>query len=116
MCSFPHICFHLIGLKGYLTSSVICEQTIDEFRDFFSKFGDVTEHQIMRDHSSNRSRGFGFVTFDSEESVDDLLSKGNRIEFAGTQVLSVTGEGLIMFILLGTGLAYVHVVYGIQCS
>lgn len=40
----------------------------------------------MRDHSTNRSRGFGFITFDSEEAVDDLLSMGNKIEFAGTQV------------------------------
>ncbi|KAL9246240.1 hypothetical protein vseg_019802 [Gypsophila vaccaria] len=58
----------------------------DELSDFFSKFGPIREHQIMRDHASNRSRGFGFITFDSEEAVDELLSKGNRIEFAGTKV------------------------------
>lgn len=58
----------------------------DEFNEFFSKFGEVKEHQIMRDHSSNRSRGFGFITFESEESVDEILSNGNRIEFAGTKV------------------------------
>ncbi|XP_057530545.1 heterogeneous nuclear ribonucleoprotein 1 [Amaranthus tricolor] len=80
-----------IGSKDFKTKKIFVggiptSINEDEFRDFFSKFGDVTEHQIMRDHSSNRSRGFGFVTFDSEESVDDLLSKGNRIEFAGTQV------------------------------
>lgn len=40
----------------------------------------------MRDHSTNRSRGFGFITYDSEEAVDDLLSVGNKIEFAGAQV------------------------------
>ncbi|KAK9676343.1 hypothetical protein RND81_11G070700 [Saponaria officinalis] len=58
----------------------------DELSDFFSKFGPIREHQIMRDHSSNRSRGFGFITFDSEEAVDELLSQGNRIGFAGTKV------------------------------
>lgn len=58
----------------------------DEFRDFFSKFGEVKEHQIMRDHSTNRSRGFGFITFDTEKSVEDILANGNRLEFAGTQV------------------------------
>ncbi|KAI3878430.1 hypothetical protein MKW98_001845, partial [Papaver atlanticum] len=28
----------------------------DEFSGFFSKFGEVKEHQIMRDHASTRSR------------------------------------------------------------
>ncbi|PIA51700.1 hypothetical protein AQUCO_01100519v1 [Aquilegia coerulea] len=58
----------------------------DEFKDFFAKYGEVKEHMIMRDHATNRSRGFGFITFETEESVDDLLSKGNRIDLAGTQV------------------------------
>ncbi|XP_020240053.1 heterogeneous nuclear ribonucleoprotein A1-like 2 [Cajanus cajan] len=60
--------------------------TEDEFRDFFTRYGEVKDHQIMRDHSTNRSRGFGFITYDSEEAVDDLLSVGNKIEFAGAQV------------------------------
>ncbi|KAH9624814.1 hypothetical protein KSS87_018130 [Heliosperma pusillum] len=80
-----------IGSKDFRTKKIFVggiptSVTEDELSDFFSKFGLVREHQIMRDHSSNRSRGFGFVTFDSEESVDELLSKGNRIEFAGTKV------------------------------
>ncbi|KAK7373277.1 hypothetical protein VNO80_06677 [Phaseolus coccineus] len=58
----------------------------DEFRDFFTRYGEVKDHQIMRDHSTNRSRGFGFITYDSEEAVDDLLAVGNKIEFAGAQV------------------------------
>lgn len=60
--------------------------TEDEFRDFFSKFGMVVDHQIVRDHETNRSRGFGFIVFDSEEVVDDLLSNGNYIDMAGSQV------------------------------
>ncbi|KAK6153090.1 hypothetical protein DH2020_012729 [Rehmannia glutinosa] len=58
----------------------------DELRDFFSNYGEVKEQQIMKDHSSGRSRGFGFVTFESEQSVDDLLANGNRLDFAGAQV------------------------------
>ncbi|XP_010528226.1 PREDICTED: heterogeneous nuclear ribonucleoprotein 1 isoform X2 [Tarenaya hassleriana] len=58
----------------------------DEFKEFFMQYGEVKEHQIMRDHMSGRSRGFGFVTYENEDVVDDLLAKGNRIEFAGAQV------------------------------
>ncbi|KAL2904559.1 Heterogeneous nuclear ribonucleoprotein 1 [Bienertia sinuspersici] len=80
-----------VGSKDFKTKKIFVggiptSVNEDELNDFFSKFGEVKEHQIMRDHSSNRSRGFGFVTFESEGAVDELLSKGNRIEFAGTKV------------------------------
>lgn len=58
----------------------------DEFKSFFSKYGKVVEHQIIRDHETNRSRGFGFIIFDSDEVVDEMLSNGNMIDMAGTQV------------------------------
>ncbi|XP_044505217.1 heterogeneous nuclear ribonucleoprotein 1 [Mangifera indica] len=67
---------------GGIPSSV----TEDELKNFFSKYGKILEHQIIRDHETNRSRGFGFVIFDSEEVVDEMLSKGNMIDMAGTQV------------------------------
>ncbi|KAL6842471.1 hypothetical protein ACP4OV_027706 [Aristida adscensionis] len=59
----------------------------DEFMEFFSKFGKVVEHEIIRDHASNRSRGFGFIVFDAEKTVDELLAKkGNMIDLNGSQV------------------------------
>uniref|UniRef100_A0A453PHA2 RRM domain-containing protein n=1 Tax=Aegilops tauschii subsp. strangulata TaxID=200361 RepID=A0A453PHA2_AEGTS len=61
--------------------------TDGEFKDFFSKFGKVVEHEIICDHSTNRSRGFGFIVFDAEKTVDELLAKkGNKIDLNGTQV------------------------------
>lgn len=41
---------------------------------------------IMVDHSTGRSRGFGFVTFDSEEAVDNVMSDGNMHDIGGKQV------------------------------
>ncbi|KAJ0989711.1 hypothetical protein J5N97_008067 [Dioscorea zingiberensis] len=67
---------------GGIPSSV----TDDEFKNFFSTHGKVVDHQIIRDHSTNRSRGFGFIVFDTEQVVDDLLAKGNMIDLAGSQV------------------------------
>ncbi|PSR95516.1 Heterogeneous nuclear ribonucleoprotein like [Actinidia chinensis var. chinensis] len=58
----------------------------DELKSFFSKYGKVVEHQIIRDRETNRSRGFGFIVFDSEEVVDEILTNGNTIDMAGTQV------------------------------
>lgn len=58
----------------------------EEFKNYFAKFGKVVEHQIMQDHSTGRSRGFGFITFDSEQAVEDILSQGRMIELGGKQV------------------------------
>ncbi|KAG8658392.1 hypothetical protein MANES_03G143000v8 [Manihot esculenta] len=76
---------------GGIPSSV----TEDEFKNFFSKYGKVVEHQIIRDHETNRSRGFGFIIFDNEETVDQMLSKGNMIDMAGTQVACMEGEAIV---------------------
>jgi hypothetical protein len=59
----------------------------EEFKNYFTSFGTIVEHQIMQDHSTGRSRGFGFVTFDSEQIVEDILAHGKMHELGGKQVM-----------------------------
>ncbi|EPS58223.1 hypothetical protein M569_16592, partial [Genlisea aurea] len=58
----------------------------DDLREYFSSYGTIVEHQIMLDHKTGRSRGFGFVTFDSEDAVEKVLSDGRMHELSGKQV------------------------------
>ncbi|KAH7646593.1 hypothetical protein HUG17_2131 [Dermatophagoides farinae] len=52
-------------------------QTAPEgLREYFSKFGDITEVMVMKDPTTRRSRGFGFVTFADSSSVDKVLMNG----------------------------------------
>lgn len=57
-----------------------------EFHDFFSQFGSIIDAQLMIDKDSGRSRGFGFITFDSPDAVDRvtvnkfLTLKGKAME------------------------------------
>ncbi|KAL7604917.1 heterogeneous nuclear ribonucleoprotein 1 [Lactuca sativa] len=60
--------------------------TEDEMREYFLSYGEIVEHQIMLDHVTGRSRGFGFVTFDSEEAVDKIFADGQLHELQGKQV------------------------------
>lgn len=40
--------------------------TDDSLADFFSQCGDVVEAKVITNRETGRSRGFGFVTFESE--------------------------------------------------
>ncbi|KAI5080311.1 hypothetical protein GOP47_0005790 [Adiantum capillus-veneris] len=56
---------------GGLASSV----TESDFRTYFEQFGAITDVVVMYDHNTQRPRGFGFITFDSEDAVDRVLLK-----------------------------------------
>lgn len=49
--------------------------TEDEFREYFQDYGNVTDVVIMYDPNTGRQRGFGFITFNTEDAVDRVLQK-----------------------------------------
>lgn len=49
--------------------------TDNDFRRYFLQFGSIADVIVMYDHSTQRPRGFGFITFESEEAVDKALLK-----------------------------------------
>ncbi|CAN7058675.1 unnamed protein product [Brassica oleracea var. botrytis] len=61
---------------------------VDELKNYFCVNGDIIENQIMYDHHTGKSRGFGFVTYLTEDSVDKLFSDGKNRSIS--QALTVT--------------------------
>ncbi|GAB2245486.1 hypothetical protein Droror1_Dr00000979 [Drosera rotundifolia] len=47
----------------------------DGFHQYFESYGHVTDVVIMYDQSTQRPRGFGFISFDTEEAVERVLHK-----------------------------------------
>ena len=47
-------------------------------REFFADCGEVVDAKVILDRETNRSRGFGFVTFDSPESAQKALALDGR--------------------------------------
>ncbi|CAH8381806.1 unnamed protein product [Eruca vesicaria subsp. sativa] len=56
---------------GGLPSSI----TEAEFKNYFDQFGEISDVVVMYDHNTQRPRGFGFITFDSDDAVDRVLHK-----------------------------------------
>lgn len=56
---------------GGLASTV----TESDFKKYFDQFGTITDVVVMYDHNTQRPRGFGFITYDSEGAVDRVLHK-----------------------------------------
>ena len=55
------------------------DTTDDKLRAFFKKYGAVSDAVVMRDPSTRRSRGFGFVTFADSSSADAAMSAAEHI-------------------------------------
>jgi RNA recognition motif-containing protein len=52
------------------------------FKTYFEQYGKVEDIVIMMDKETGKSRGFGFVTFENEDSVDQVIDKyyDNKID------------------------------------
>ncbi|GFP84082.1 RNA-binding protein 1 [Phtheirospermum japonicum] len=71
--------------KKIFVGGLSANLTEDEFRSYFSKFGRITDVVVMHDNMTHRPRGFGFITFDSEDSVEEVMQK-NFHELTGKLV------------------------------
>jgi len=61
--------------------------TTDEtLREHFSQFGQILDSIVMRDRETGRSRGFGFVTYGSQEEADSAIQQMNEQEMDGRRV------------------------------
>ncbi|KAM7516424.1 hypothetical protein LguiA_006007 [Lonicera macranthoides] len=49
--------------------------TDGELKSYFDSFGTVVDAVVIHDKEYNKPRGFGFVTFDSEEAVESVLKR-----------------------------------------
>ncbi|XP_030370977.1 ribonucleoprotein RB97D [Scaptodrosophila lebanonensis] len=59
-------------LRKIFVGGLPTHTSVETVRDFFNKFGEVADAVVMRDPVSNRSRGFGFVTFVDAATVDNV--------------------------------------------
>ena len=61
--------------------------TNDSLRDLFASVGEVVEAMVITDRMSGRSKGFGFVTFATEEAAQAAIAQLNEKEIEGRKII-----------------------------
>ncbi|KAG7538603.1 RNA recognition motif domain eukaryote [Arabidopsis suecica] len=52
----------------------------------FEKYGEIIEVKVICDHKSGKSKGYGFVLFDSEEAAASALASMNNQLLEGRNI------------------------------
>ena len=52
---------------------------LDDFIDYFSKFGPIENCNIVMDQETKKNRGFGFVIFSNPETANAVLQQSYHI-------------------------------------
>ena len=60
--------------------------TDDSLRELFSQYGTVESAAVITDRDTRRSKGFGFVEMDSEESANAAIKALDGKEFEGREI------------------------------
>ncbi|KAG0351969.1 hypothetical protein BGZ54_003007, partial [Gamsiella multidivaricata] len=56
------------------------ETTDESLKAYFSQYGELTDCMVMKDPVTNKSRGFGFLTFVDPKNVDAVLKEDHHLD------------------------------------
>lgn len=71
-----YMCVCVCSLPAHRPHSPCACLIPDAFRAYFEKFGTISDAVVMYDHATQRPRGFGFVTYEEEDAVDEVFKLG----------------------------------------
>jgi len=80
-------CTELVDNKKLFVGNLPWGLTNDSLRDLFSQVGEVVEAIVITDRMSGRSKGFGFVTFATEEAATAAVQQLNEKEVEGRKII-----------------------------
>jgi len=59
----------------------------DKLREVFSQFGEITDAVVIIDRRTNRSKGFGFVTFTTPEAAQASIEAMHGQDVDGRNIV-----------------------------
>ncbi|KAK8717414.1 hypothetical protein V6N13_044683 [Hibiscus sabdariffa] len=93
---------HKVEVKAAKPKIPICDRkifvgglphaiTLEAFRQYFEAYGNITDAVVIHDSETKLSRGFGFVTYDSDEAAKQVLQNTfHRLQDKMVEVKKVT--------------------------
>lgn len=73
--------------KKLFVGSLPWSMSGQSLQDLFSSYGDIVEAIIISDSMSGRSKGFGFVTFATEEAAQKAQSEMDGKDIEGRKIV-----------------------------
>lgn len=65
-------------MKKLFVGNLAWETTSDDLRAFFSAYGNVIDAVVIKDKMTGRSRGFGFVEFETEAEAQKAVEANGK--------------------------------------
>lgn len=72
--------------QNLFVGSLAYATTDDDLKAFFEQIGEVERASVAKDRETNRSRGFGFVTFVDEANNQKAIDQLNGKELDGRAI------------------------------
>jgi RNA recognition motif-containing protein len=72
--------------KKLFVGSLSWDTNDQGLREAFSAHGEISEAVVVSDRDTGRSRGFGFVTFENDESADKAVAALNGTQLDGRAI------------------------------
>jgi len=58
----------------------------EDLREIFEEYGEVSSAKIISDKMTGRSKGFGFVEMEDDESANNAIKELNNAEVSGRNI------------------------------
>jgi cold-inducible RNA-binding protein len=73
--------------KKLFVGNISWSMSEDDLRELFAQYGAVEEAIIIMDRATNRSKGFGFVTFPDDSEAEAAITALNGTDIGGREIV-----------------------------
>ncbi len=73
--------------KKLFVGNIDWNSSEDDLQSMFSPYGEIEEVVIIKDKYTNRSKGFGFITFSDDEDADKAVAELNGYKLNNREIV-----------------------------